>query len=86
MLHELTVGGTGAPPKHQLLGALQRELIIRPLARLARVKRIQTNLAEHAEALSLFSTIPITAARFAQSLAAADTAMNPSHASSGRGA
>jgi hypothetical protein len=42
--------------------------------------------AEHAEALSLFSTIPITAARFAQSLAAADTAMNPSHASSGRGA
>ncbi len=30
--------------------------------------------------------IPIAAARFAQSLAAAETAMNPSHAPGGRGA
>lgn len=70
MFHELTVGiGLGAPVKHRVLGALQRELVVRPLARLRRVKLIHTNIAPHAEVLSrwaidaevlpLFGNIPI---------------------------
>lgn len=70
MFHELTVGiGLGAPVKHRVLGALQRELVVRPLARLRRVKLIHTNIAPHAEVLArwgvnaevlpLFGNIPV---------------------------
>lgn len=70
MFHELTVGiGLGVPVKHLVLGGLQRELVVRPLARLRSVQCIHTNIAPHAEVLSgwrigaevlpLFGNIPI---------------------------
>lgn len=70
MFHELSVGlGTDAPLRHHLLGALQRELVIRPLARRARV--VHTNIRPHAEILArwgvacevlpLFGNIPVLA-------------------------
>lgn len=70
MFHELCVGlGTDAPLRHRLLGALQRELVIRPLARLPQV--VHTNIHVYAEILArwgtasevlpLFGNIPVVA-------------------------